>query len=92
MGEIILEVGGGEHVFGPSTPLDEAALEGVVGRVKAACPSWNATATELRRYVDSGEGGAQRHRADVLVRMRPGTRQPLEVRHLQHLRHVNMSY
>uniref|UniRef100_A0A7S1T5B3 Tr-type G domain-containing protein n=1 Tax=Tetraselmis chuii TaxID=63592 RepID=A0A7S1T5B3_9CHLO len=80
MGEIILEVGGGEHVFGPSTPLDEAALEGVVGRVKAACPSWNATATELRRYVDSGEGGAQRHRADVLVRMRPGTRQPLEVR------------
>eukprot|EP00873_Tetraselmis_striata_P001174 jgi/Tetstr1/421438/TSEL_012387.t1 len=79
MGEMLLEVGGGESVFGPTAPLDEESLDATLTSIQATATSWDAAATVLNRYSDSNEGTA-RSRADVLVRMRPGSRQPLEVR------------
>lgn len=78
MGEMLLEVGGGESVFGPTAPLDEESLDATLTSIQATATSWDAAATVLNRYSDSSEGTA-RSRADVLVRMRPGSRQPLEV-------------
>mmetsp|Transcript_23542 Transcript_23542/g.65268 ORF Transcript_23542/g.65268 Transcript_23542/m.65268 type:complete len:580 (+) Transcript_23542:416-2155(+) len=75
MGEYLVEVGGGEHCFGPSLPLDQAMLDQVMERISAAAAKWDAASTVIRSHEEVG-----RCRADILMRQRPTSRQPLEVR------------
>jgi len=75
MGEMFVEVGGGENVFGPTSPMDSATLDQVLGRLSEAASGWDAAATVVQR-LDEGP----RSCADVLLRHKPKSRQPLEVR------------
>lgn len=87
MGEMLLEIGGGENAFGPEFPLDKDQLNHILARINEASASWDVTATVLHQYTDYDDKPA-RNRADVLLRKVPGSRQPLEVIMLHELFHT----